>query len=373
MEWMQNESLSALGDRDLLENLRRLVARSNAVTAELVGHLAEVDRRRLYLRAACSSLHSYCTSRLRLSDAAAFKRIQAARLAQRFPVVLELLQRGALHLSAIVTLHPHLTEDNHCELLALAEGKSQRDLERLLAARNPRPDVADCVRRLPPSPAPASSPSATTSADNATMADPTPPPPPCPARGASPPVPARGQTQPLAADRYCVKFTASDTLIAKLDQARALLGHQLPSGDLAAIVERALDALIAERMKMKFAVTPRRRLVPRVSKKAVTADQRHVPAEVRRVVSDRDEYRCTYVDEGGNRCAERRRLEFDHVLQKARGGRETVDNLRLRCRPHNQGRAVHELGAEHVERAIATRRAASTRRRQAAAAPSAVR
>src|SRR5215213_3744653 len=122
---MPHESLSALGDRELLDNLRRLVDRSNGVTAELVAHLAEVDRRKLYLRAACSSLHGYCASRLRLSDAAAFKRIQAARLAQRFPMVLELLQSGALHLSAIVTLQPHLNEDNHRELLALAEGKSQ--------------------------------------------------------------------------------------------------------------------------------------------------------------------------------------------------------------------------------------------------------
>src|SRR5829696_1265152 len=120
---MHNESVSALGDRELLENLRLLVDRSNAVTAELVAHLAEVDRRKLYLRAACSSLHAYCTSRLRLSDAAAFKRIQAARLAQRFPAVLELLQTGALHLSAVVTLHPHLNEENHRDLLALAEGK----------------------------------------------------------------------------------------------------------------------------------------------------------------------------------------------------------------------------------------------------------
>jgi 5-methylcytosine-specific restriction endonuclease McrA len=362
---MENESLSALGDRDLLENLRRLVARSNAVTAELVAHLAEVDRRRLYLRAACSSLHSYCTSRLRLSDAAAFKRIQAARLVQRFPVVLDLLQTGALHLSAIITLHPHLNETNHRELLALADGKSQRDLERLLAARNPRPDVADSVRRLPLPAAPAPSPIPTA------MPERLPPlPPPSPARGApASPAAARGQTQPLSADRYCVKFTASETLVAKIDQARALLGHQLPTGDLAAIVERALDALIAERLKKKFAVTPRRRLVPRVSGKAATGDHRHVPAEVRRVVSERDEYRCTYVDESGHRCSERRRLEFDHVLQKASGGRETVDNLRLRCRPHNHGRAVYELGAEHVDRAIATRRAASPRRRQAAGVP----
>lgn len=279
-----------------------------------------------------------------------------------YGVVLELLDSGTLHLSPVVALHPHLREDNHRELLALAQGKSQRDLERLLAARSPRPDVADSVRQVPRPPSGASSQVGGVStpepaAPNLPLA---------PAGAPSGRAPTRAQTQPLSADRYFVKFTASDALVAKIEQARALLGHQVPGGELAAIVERALDALIAERMKKKFGATSRRRLVPRTSTREATGDQRHVPAAVRRVVSQRDGYRCTYVDEANNRCEERRRLEFDHVVQKARGGGETVDNLRLRCRPHNQGRAVHELGAAHVEHAIATRRAASHRRDAAA-------
>src|SRR5262249_410239 len=126
--------------------------------------------------------------------------------------------------------------------------------------------------------------------------------------------------------------------------------------ELATIFERALDALIAERMRKKFGATSKPRVVSRARKEAL--GRRHVPAAVRRAVAERDGYRCTYVDEAGNRCKERRRLEFDHVLPKAKGGGETVDNLRLRCRPHNHGRAVHELGALHMQRAIATRRAA---------------
>src|SRR5687767_4102491 len=117
---MNIESVSALEVRELIANLTRLVGQSNALPADIVAHLAEMDRRRLYLAAACSSLHAYCTKRLGLSDAAAYKRIATARAVRRFPVVLDRLRSGSLHLSAVVTLDPHLTTDNHVELLAMA-------------------------------------------------------------------------------------------------------------------------------------------------------------------------------------------------------------------------------------------------------------
>ncbi len=58
--------------------------------------------------------------------------------------------------------------------------------------------------------------------------------------------------EPLSATRYKVQFTADADLKAKLDLARDLLRHAVPEGDLAAIVERALDRLLAELMKQRF-------------------------------------------------------------------------------------------------------------------------
>jgi hypothetical protein len=52
-------------------------------------------------------------------------------------------------LSAVVTIGPHLNHHDRTKLLDLAEGKTQRELERLLAARFPKPDVADFIRKLP--------------------------------------------------------------------------------------------------------------------------------------------------------------------------------------------------------------------------------
>ena len=51
------------------------------------------------------------------------------------------------------------------------------------------------------------------------------------------------------------------------------------------------------------------------------------------------------MSEAGHRCPARKRLEFDHVQEVARGGRATEANLRLRCRAHNQYGAECTFGA----------------------------
>lgn len=75
-------SLFRLSDDSLLADLTGLVLDTNALTAKLLATIAEVDRRRLYLREGCSSMHAYCVERLGLSEGAAYKRIHAARAAR---------------------------------------------------------------------------------------------------------------------------------------------------------------------------------------------------------------------------------------------------------------------------------------------------
>jgi hypothetical protein len=81
-----------------------------------------------------------------------------------------------------------------------------------------------------------------------------------------------------------------------------------------------------------------------------TRSERHIPAHVKRAVYARDGGRCTFVSESGQRCPSRDRLELDHVDPVARGGRATVDNIRLRCRGHNQFTAERAFGAEFMRR-----------------------
>src|SRR5262249_13612356 len=105
--------LTELSNEQLVDGLRALVGQGRALLARLLAYLAEVEDRRLDLEAACSSLFDFCVRRLAMSEDEAFRRIAAARLARRFPIVLDMVERGEIHLTGLLLLRDHLTDDNH--------------------------------------------------------------------------------------------------------------------------------------------------------------------------------------------------------------------------------------------------------------------
>jgi hypothetical protein len=78
-------SLAVFSDTELLARVAAVVQAERIASADVVEHLMEVERRRLYLDQACSSLYTYCRERLRYSEDAALKRARVARLALRLP------------------------------------------------------------------------------------------------------------------------------------------------------------------------------------------------------------------------------------------------------------------------------------------------
>ena len=71
-------TVASLSDDELLAHVGKLATRERQATAELVASLCELDARRLYLGAGCSSLFAYCTEVLHLSEHAAYGRRQLA-------------------------------------------------------------------------------------------------------------------------------------------------------------------------------------------------------------------------------------------------------------------------------------------------------
>jgi hypothetical protein len=61
---------------------------------------------------------------------------------------LQLVAQGAVHLTAIKLLGPHLRPDNHEQLLECARGKGKREVEQLVAGLAPKPDVPTRIRKL---------------------------------------------------------------------------------------------------------------------------------------------------------------------------------------------------------------------------------
>jgi len=352
-------SLSHLSDQTLLHSLAALVSRDRANTAALLAHLAEVDARKLYLPAAYPSMYAYCVAELHLCEQAAFRRIRAARTAREFPAILPALADGRVHLTAVLLLAPYLTPENAEGLLAAAAHRNRVEIEELLARQFPRPDLPTLVRPLASPESEATTPQlspATVGASAATIGQLSPATVGPAAPAVSEPAATRPRLAPLASERFALQVTIARATRDKLRHAQDLLSSQIPSGDVAEVLDRALDVLIERLEKRKFAASSQPR--PRQSRSA--ASGRHVPAEVRRAVWARDGGRCTFVSENGHRCPAQKFLEFDHVQELARGGVATVSGMRLRCRAHNQYTAERTYGSEFMRhKREQARRAAS--------------
>ena len=296
-----------------------------------------------------------------MSEDAAYKRIQAARAARRFPSIFEDMAEGRLHLAAVCLLAPHLTAGNAAEFLAASAGRTKAEVERLVAERFPRTESLGLVEAIPAGQLAAAGVNdvdtvqlapgqvEASTARSLGQVDVVPP-----EIGSAPPRPTvvpMAKPKPHAPGRYSLHLTMSEATYEKLHHVQGLMSHTLPSGDPAEVIDRALDALARELERRKYAAASKPRMQSRES-----ARPRHIPACVKRAVWARDEGRCTFVSESGRRCDSRQFLEFDHVDPVARGGRATVDGLRLRCRGHNQLEAARVFGADFMEWKRAGRR-----------------
>jgi hypothetical protein len=335
-----SEMLVGLPNAQLLDRVRELVRRGNGVEAELLAHLAEVDARQLYLEEGCSSMFTYCQRVLHFAEAVAYKRIQAARAARRFPLILDALRSGDLHLTAVSLLAPKLTERNCGELIAAARHLGADQIKRVLADREPKPAVPTSVRRIA-EPIAAAAPVAPPASAPEPRALPIPPSALAPS--------AKARTAPLGVERYRVQFTADRETHAQLEELRALMRHQVPDGDVGKILAKAVSLLLKQVRKQKMAETS----APRPASATTSPDaqpSRHIPAAIRRAVWQRDEGRCTYVSPGGRRCNAREFVEFDHAEAWAWTHSHSVDGITLRCRAHNQQRARRDFGENHMAR-----------------------
>lgn len=269
-------------------------------------------------------------------------------MASQYPVIFGLLARRELFISTLPSLRDYISPENHVELLEAVRGKSKREVLEILATRTPRPDARNHIRRLPTTP-------------RSVSAGPT------------------GTLEPLSAVSYRLQLNVSHAVNQKLELARDLMSHANPTGDLAIVLERALDVLIAKLKARRFGETSR----PRKSRPAEDHFERskstpanataatpstaaspsqpkkrrpHIPHDVRREVVARDGLQCSFTTPEGQRCQARAFLEFDHELALARGGPDTVENLRLFCTRHNMLHAEQDFGADMIHDAIKQRR-----------------
>jgi hypothetical protein len=300
-------ALAQMSESELLDHFETLVARDRRTTVQLLVAIAEIDERKLWAGHAFPSMFAFCVERFHMSEQVTAKRIWAARTARRFPIVLEMVERGELHLGAIHLLARHLTADNCRDVLQCAVHKSSREIEKLIAALAPRPDVASRVRALPRAVVDAAdrvgaasgsvdatmhrllntalgvaasgdamarsesasgteAPSGSAGRQSCSQQS----------RGPSPvsSSPAARPISVLSPRRYKIEITVDEETHDKLRSLQDLLARSPVGRDPAAIISRAIDSLLVETLKRKAATPDRPRPVRDAS--ATTDSSREV-------------------------------------------------------------------------------------------------
>jgi hypothetical protein len=282
---MHRLEVGHLSNRALIAEFDALVAENHRSFAALITRIAEIDERRLYLEEGCPSMSAFLMQRMRLpTQNSAYKRLTAARTVRKYPGVLVAVSDGRLNLSAVLMLAPHLTPSNADALVGAALDKTCFELQVVLAERFPRPDLPE---RLSAIAAPESLPIPAAALDllaakrvEATFPD-------QPVHGhdqSAAPLAAepRPRVVPLAPQRFGFQCTVDQETHELWQYAKSLMSHEIPTGEMAAVLKGILKLAVGQLEKRKFAATDR----PGHSRGSV--DPRHIPAAVKREVWVRD-------------------------------------------------------------------------------------
>lgn len=285
--------ISLLKDSELLKRTKDLVDEERRITAELLNHLREIERRKLYSELKCTSLFLYCIRVLKMSEASAQRRIDAMRLSSDFPEVQEKIKTGEISLSVASHVQKFFrNEDVGAEvkksIVSEVSGKSSRETERVLLSHSKEPE-----RHIPES------------------------------------------VKPVSATHCQVQFTASDEQLALFEKAKGLLAHAHPQMNYSDLFEAMARIVIKT-------LDPSQRSIPPTRKQSDPL-RRRPNTSLEYEVWVRDEGKCV-------NCGSIYAPEGDHRTAWAKGGLTTKENLMILCRSCNQRAAIRQSLAWSLRR-----------------------
>lgn len=295
--------LQDLNDSDLLLATKNLVQREREILADVLKHLREVDRRRLFSSLKYKSLFEYSVKELGYSEDQAYRRINAMRLIREIPAVEKKLMSGRLTLSSLsaatsairaeAKLSGKPSTDRKVELIEAVEGLSRRE--------------AECTLQE------------LTGADLSVQES----------------VRAKGEN-------FELKIQVTSSLLGKIEKLKGLWAHSSPSLTTAELLEKLCDqALDAHQTNLQKPPRPKSKKFRATKKLRVNFGRVAIRATVKRDVWSKADSKC-------ESCGSVRALEIDHIIPVAHGGSNARENLRLLCRPCNQ-RAALESGLTRIQ------------------------
>jgi len=353
--------LLSLDGEDVLLSFDKYLSHRSRVKAVVLVHIAVIDARNLYLARGFESMKAFLVAKMALTEDAAYKRIQVARLARQLPRLFTAVASGELSIYDVRLLAPRLTSTNVEELVTECAHKSATEIEGVLARRFPRAEELRLDDGVSPQVAiphdgggRSAQVVAAQSSDSIPHADRQ-----VDLPEAIPPLANMGfitaprvrtRIQQLSESRYTLQVTLAGTTHDKLRRLQDLLAHAIPDRDIAEIIDRSFDALMERLEKRKFGTHAKG------DGKNRPRTLRAIPAQIKRAVYERDRGACAHRFEDGRICGSRSKLEYDHIVPIAKGGRTTIENVRLLCRAHNQHAADQAFGQRFMDEKRANRR-----------------
>jgi hypothetical protein len=257
-----------------------------------------------------------------------YKRAQAGRAIRRFPELQDMVERGDASISHLAMVAPHITNANAEVVCAGIRRKSTREVRKFLACLNPD-----------------------------------------------------GTLKPEDETSHDLRLTLNSKQLRLLERAQEVLsfGGKIP--DVEDILEQALERLLDQKDPLRQAERAERRSDSKASAARQTDDERtdddvgdiqsskefpatwqegfmqrsstprsRIPKAVRHAVWLRDGGECRWPLADGEVCGHRYCVEMEHIVPKARGGTDDLENLMLLCRYHNQAAADEIFGRDFMER-----------------------
>ncbi len=301
-------NLSNLSDKDLLAKTEELVGKEREVLTEVLRHLREIQRRRLYADLGLPSLFEYCTKTLKYSESQAHRRIVAMRLIIEIPQIEEKVTNGDLSLSNLAQAKAFFNQEEKAtplkpeeklKVLCNLENKSARDGKKFLLSK-----------------------------------------------GMQPPKEIKRQ---VSAELTEIKLHIDDKFLAKLDKLKGLLAHRLPS-----VNNLELIKFLAEFALGKFDPDKKQKPTLLSTSKVKTIKCENIKCEKRRPYINTSLRNSTW-QASANKCAQCRSefaLQIDHVNPISQGGSNQGHNLRLLCRNCNQREAIKKVGQNKMDKFI---------------------
>jgi len=127
--------LNHLSDQALLQKTLLLVKKEKEILSEILLHLQEVHKRRLYCELGFGSLFQYCVKHLGYSEDQTYRRINALKLVKEIPSVQEQIASGELSLSTLSVAQSLFKVDANVNKKELRLSLSQAQEEKWIAVK----------------------------------------------------------------------------------------------------------------------------------------------------------------------------------------------------------------------------------------------